>query len=265
MKKYKIIKTYPGSDKLGTIITLDKNGECWSTPQLVIENDCKHHPEFFEEIIQKQYEILFYHCKSLGHTLKASQFTDTQFGGNSEWSIYSIRRLNDSEVFSIGDVLVDTFNKSQGSFTLKEIEFESAPCDKGTGKLSFVHTHQILGKYIPLERLQKAKPVLFVTEDGVSVVENDNVHWVINGKYAYELRICEAHIKSSLLERDVYKIFSSFEKAQDFILMNKPILSIKDLLDLAKECNDNLCISSADPQYCQSDFEKLTALVKSRL
>ena len=97
------------------------------------------------------------------------------------------------------------------------------------------------------------RPALFVTEDGVEVFKDDNVHWVINGKYGYELRICENHTKSSLLQGDIYKIFSSFEKAQEWILMNKPVLSINDVLQHIRIISGTL------------DENGLKQLVKSKL
>lgn len=151
MKKYKIIKTYPGSDKLGTVITLDKNGECWSTPQLVIESDCKNNPEFFEEIVEK-------------------------------------------------------------------------------------------------------KEVFLITEDGVKVNLKGEIHWVSNYvegeiKYLYATSLVEPHL--FILED--FKVFSSFEKAQEWIILNKPVLSIND-------------VDKYTEQFHAGEWlDKLKEVVKSRL
>ena len=55
MKKYKLIKKYPGSPSLGTDITIDEKGY----NSLHCDNDLKpeDHPEFWEEV-KKDYEIL---------------------------------------------------------------------------------------------------------------------------------------------------------------------------------------------------------------
>ena len=45
MKKYKLIKTYPGSPKLGTILTHEELQYCnWN--------------EYYQEVVEKDYEIL---------------------------------------------------------------------------------------------------------------------------------------------------------------------------------------------------------------
>lgn len=151
MKKYKIIKTYPGSDKLGTVITLDKNGECWTTPQLIIENDCKNNPEFFEEIVEK-------------------------------------------------------------------------------------------------------KEVFLITEDGVKVNLKGEIHWVSNYvggeiKYLYATSLVEPHL--FILED--FKVFSSFEKAQEWIILNKPVLSVNDVDKYTEQFNAGEWLN------------KLKEVVKSRL
>jgi len=253
MKKYKHKVT-------GDIATMKHNNSSFYVYDgLDIHARIVENSNDWEEIIQKNYEILSYKAELVNEVSKASQFSDTQFGGNSYWKINSIRRLSDNEVFSIGDELVDTFNRNHGKFTLKEIEFENAPVDKDTGKLSFVHTHPILGKWILLERLEKAKPVLFVTEDGKDVFEDDNF-WTLylpgyTGTFpdwSIRERNQQLHLQIDL-KNDFVKRFSSFEKAQDYIILNKPVLSINDVLQQIRMASKTL------------DEDGLRALVKSRL
>lgn len=107
--------------------------------------DVEDNSEFFEEIIEKEYQILKIKTNStrICDCIDYGNEYVTALLNSEHTSIYSIKRLSDNEVFSLGDELVDTFNRNHGKFTLKEIEFEKAPCDKGTGKLSFVHTPTI--------------------------------------------------------------------------------------------------------------------------
>ena len=186
-RSFKLVKKYPNSENIGSIWTkTPETKNYWYMNCYLDPADVEDNSEFFEEIIEKEYEILeLYTINHNDHYFlredRDYSFKGTEYGNSFEtcqrysWKIFSIKRLSDNEVFSIGDELVDTFNRNQGKFTLKEIEFEKAPADKGTGKLSFVHTHPILGKYIPLERLEKSKPVLFVTEDGVNAYKDDNL------------------------------------------------------------------------------------------
>ena len=50
MRKYRLVKTYPGSPELGYEPKFNNNGEDWNTPNMLIVADCKDFPEFWEEI-----------------------------------------------------------------------------------------------------------------------------------------------------------------------------------------------------------------------
>jgi hypothetical protein len=91
MKKYKLIKQYPGSVELGTIVE-----KCSFTGSGVIGNNKlytnkkgfgvespENYPEFWEEVVEKDYEILI------------SRVVTKE--------ILSVKRLSDGEVFTIGD------------------------------------------------------------------------------------------------------------------------------------------------------------------
>jgi hypothetical protein len=53
--KYKLIKCYPGSPKLGYITNFDENEEDWNTENLIIPPDCTDYPEFWEKV--KEYDF----------------------------------------------------------------------------------------------------------------------------------------------------------------------------------------------------------------
>ena len=74
MKKYRLIKEYPGSSSLGTIFHIGG-----------FAGDVSKYPEFFEEVIEKDYEVLI--AKTVPYT------------------ILSVKRLSDGEVFTVGDTL----------------------------------------------------------------------------------------------------------------------------------------------------------------
>ena len=96
MKKYKLIKQYPGSLKLGSIATSIGGDDLWKGS---IYYD--KYPEYWEEVVEveKDYEILRYYSienPSIGRTTCNSKLNDT-------YNIYSVKRLSDGEVFTIGD------------------------------------------------------------------------------------------------------------------------------------------------------------------
>ena len=100
--KYILKKEYPGSPKLGNIIDN-------------LENDwIENYPEFWEEVVEKDYEILslvasekhpqhkkgskFLHNKDYGF----KNMYPTEF-----WDIYSVKRISDNKIFTIGDSYED--------------------------------------------------------------------------------------------------------------------------------------------------------------
>ena len=109
MKKYKLIKTYPGSPLLGKVLEpkVEKDNEdtnnfywegSWFNP-----NDF---PELWEEVVENNYEIISYWSPRFGDTKYL------YYEGHEDWDninkskyhpIHSVKRLSDGEVFTIGD------------------------------------------------------------------------------------------------------------------------------------------------------------------
>ena len=128
MKKYKLIKKYPFGPKLGFIVEfnpeypdvypakIEAGRECY----LNLE-ECKNNPEFWEEVIEKDYEILSI-IGTNKHplpktTLYLKDVYKKDFAGhlNDEsncWQIHSVKRLSDGEVFQINDILKEGKIKS---------------------------------------------------------------------------------------------------------------------------------------------------------
>jgi hypothetical protein len=76
----------------------------------------------------------------------------------------------------------------------------------------------------------KLKQPLFTTEDGVDIFEDD-IFWNVGTTY----NLNDYQITNNKYElvflKDGSKQFSTKEKAEKYILMNKPCLSLQDLLD----------------------------------
>jgi hypothetical protein len=96
------------------------------------------------------------------------------------------------------------------------------------------------------KQLQHVKQPLFTTEDGVDVFEGDDFYTVDNWnieKYKNYISINEY----------IHNLkFSTKEKAEEYILMNKPCLSYNEVLNTAKIKNKNT-------------FDSLKELVKQKL
>ena len=210
--KYILKKEYPGSPKLGN--TIDNLENDW------IEN----YPEFWEEVVEKDYEILslvasernpqhkkgskFLHNKDYGF----KNMYPTEF-----WDIYSVKRISDNKIFTIGDFYEDLI-----------IE-----------KMVMSVDNNILTTYKP-----KIKKPIFKTEDGVDIYESDD-NTNGNGKRLYQVALCNSEdfwndeIKPYDLvilnnhsmrgNKEDFLTFSTKEKAKEYILLNKPCLSLKEI------------------------------------
>ena len=96
-------------------------------------------------------------------------------------------------------------------------------------------------------QLQHIKQPLFTTEDGVDIKEGDK-YFSICKKY---WRILETESAVEINYKTYHKNnynFSSYEKAEEYILLNKPCLSINDI-----------------NTYCNLSLFTLKELVKSKL
>ena len=147
------------------------------------------------------------------------------------WDIYSVKRISDNKIFTIGDFYEDL---------IIEKMFMSVAGD-------------ILTTYKP-----KIKQPIFQTEDAVDIFEGDNIYWVnINtfekvncNKYNDDLG--EISIKSLLSKKYECKAvgFSTKEKAEEYILLNKPCLSYGDVQEYlkVKDCNKVLDLAQSKIQ-----------------
>ena len=99
--KYKLIKEYPGSPKLGTI-----TDRTMYFPE--------YYPSFWQPVVEKNYEILSLVAseKNPQHK-KGSKFLhnkDYKFKNmypTEFWDIYSVKRISDNKIFTIGDSYED--------------------------------------------------------------------------------------------------------------------------------------------------------------
>lgn len=249
MRKFKLIKEYPNSSSLGTIFT-QHDERSWELDYFIKNS------EFFEEVIEKDYEILSYKNPTTDVTFRKIEANKLlSDNGNiysldslsiKDFHIYSIKRLSDGEVFTVGDRI------ENGSYVFKllKIEFESAPADKGTGKLSFINDSKVLGKWLDLKNFKKVKTPLFTTEDGIDIYGDNTVWLVYKKEFLYSTYCCKQNSYLSGLASCI-KVFSTKETAEEYVLMNKPCLSINDVMT----SQDGLIFAE----------KKLKQLVKSRL
>lgn len=236
MEKYKLIKEYPGSPILDTIIEF-KNGKCYAhfKPKLTDDDELNsigdseilNYKEFWKEIIKKDYEILSYYDNVNDKYYKPnSQLKDCWCACDGKkpfykeeqlhlCKIYSIKRLSDGEIFTVSDDTnlgkIEEFNITNHHSILNI-------------KIFGISTH---GWYNLSRINHKFKQPLFITEDGVSIFENDTFYYV-DQYWQIGVGICNNLIFNKLKD---YKEFSTKERAQEYIYNNKPKYSVNDIKD----------------------------------
>ena len=149
MKKFKLLQLYPSLPndwKVGMEVGLGDRNYGYSpcagnyTDYKKLDNpEVENNPEFWEEVIEKEYEILSFKC-IVDHSSVAdfneirviSENTATvkaylEMGScvkNGDWAINSVKRLSDCEVFSVGDT-VKALTYPSSSFIVTHFSFTS--------------------------------------------------------------------------------------------------------------------------------------------
>lgn len=257
MKKYKLIKKYPGSPKLGTILKeegFDENLGTYHNP--------KDYPEFWEEVVEKDYEILSFTDKKDSKLLfqvckignkEQQEFSIKNIINNDLWNIHSVKRLSDGEIFTVGD-------KINTKYSINRFEI-------GVTEDIFTYINEGCKGWFDFKSIIKVKQPLFTTEDGVDIYEGDKFYELITSNFHNKpciWNILEYDSRSNIIydqegNRKNGRIwFSTKEAGEEYILMNKPCLSIQDVL--------NMYVFNIDIKYAISNTkENLKEIVKERL
>lgn len=214
MKKYKLIKEYPGSPRLGTELTPKVDKEDTDTNNFYWEGSWfnpNNYPEFWEEIIEKDYEIL----EIQGKYGSISSYKEQYDSDLKDKSIYKIKRLSDDEIFTIDDIVI-------GNSNIK-YNISSFVINGRFGKII------INGHDIHLNECTKVKQPLFTTEDCVDIFDGNEFYFIaqnFSGNTCGKLKA-----KLGVLAEFSEARFSTKEKAEEYILMNKPCLSFQDIIN----------------------------------
>lgn len=247
MKKYKLIKEYPGSPSLGFI--LDKTWEVNYPLNYYLINGLtfnpNNHPEFWELVIEKDYEILSYitDTKTVWrkNVMNNTYFITNNFGLGLELDIllsdkyngriHSIKRLSDGEIFTIGDnIEIRNLNSKIDGFYIKN------------DYLMITSDLSNCGDY--LKNIKKIKKPLFTTEDGVDIYKGDIFYYVkfkqYNNTLGKPFEIVKGNHPAFKYEPQYEKYFSTKEKAEEYILLNKPCLSLNDIFKNVEEMRKGL-------------------------
>lgn len=197
-KKYRLIKEYPNSLKLGTVINKIGCKNLWE--------DAPKYPEFWEEIVEKRnYDnVCFEVCQRLYKITK-----------NDSASIfeYSIEGPCDGLIIA-------------------------NPCWSFGGIDRNFKTK--MWKEVPLEQyMAQFKKKLFTTEDGVDIFAGDS--------YCFVNKCTLSHVNKNNVANDIsggnnvsFVYFSTEQKAKEYIEMNKPKYSKKDVIKILRGIDNEL-------------------------
>lgn len=129
MKSYKLIKEYPGLLEKGCVATLGlhgSSGECYEVkePNRNIyrfdKETIENNPEFWEEIVEKDYEILSFRYTDTNNTNKWKKQKNGLFTYGL-YSVYAVKRLSDGEIFTVGDMVKSSlYPHTIDSFRIKQ-------------------------------------------------------------------------------------------------------------------------------------------------
>ncbi len=167
----------------------------------------------------------------------------------SYWNIYSVKRQSDGVIFTVGDTVICNERyvekiSSIGFFQENHLVF------------NFENTSDNFTTESEWNRMQpKIDRALFTTEDGVEIFdEKKQVAWVINGNYSYDLGVCATNRELVKNNPQTYKLFSTREIAEQWILQNEKKYSLNNLrsilLHFAKDCaEDEMLYSHYDGDY----------------
>ena len=281
--RYRLIKEYPESIKLGTIVYLETEDNYMTNmendfklfPKKIVEN----YPEFWEPVVEKDYEILsLIEGKFIYPCDKYSKDYINQLFNTLGVSIHSVKR-NDGEIFTVGDRLDEKcFRKlsrhplSEGihdniitkiAIVKKHASEVAGHLEIQNGKLMFSASNKWNNLNVLLSEAIKYKQPLFTTEDGVDIFEGDLFYYVkfvqYNNTLGKPFEIVRVDYPSFEYEPQYEKYFSTKEKAEEYILMNKPVLSLKDVANIYPGIN------KSHPDKPSSQSERLKNLVKSKI
>jgi hypothetical protein len=200
MKKFKLIKEYPGSPNLGTICEErnNKSSFCYyfeGEKNIGITKDqVENQPEYWEEVIKKDYEILI------------SRVVPQE--------ILSVKRLSDGEVFTVGDKITGYSYKDARSIqTIKICSY--------TG---IIKLEQDKG-FTELHSATKAKNPIFLTHDRKDIFAEDIVWYVNKENFYYDYIKAYPEVK---FNSEIRAYFLTREAAEDYIEKNKFLFITED-------------------------------------
>ncbi len=240
----KVVDTY--SDTKGLTYIKTENGK-WKIGCLDNFTISKHSIgegkrfQIVKEKVKKEWQILsfgnknysiirwknkygFFPSEDKNENNRVNEFTEKELLKDDWYYIHSVKYLKTGEIFTIGDKVKHKYSNEIGEI-LKinliddSIFFNTTYLDSNTGTVLF--------------NAVKIKTPLFITSDGKEIFEGDKYYFVVVSELAIlDPYVVKTHIADWSNNKTIplgNKQFSTEAKAEEFVLLNKPVLSINDL------------------------------------
>jgi hypothetical protein len=250
MRKFKLIREYPNSPKIGTIAEKKDEHSCYHLSDIFhqpLNSVCiENYPEFWEEVKEEFPKIISfrktdaskyvinltnrdnYNGWSLNGMLHAGECVDS-----GDFEIYQVA-TSETEVFTLGDKVKHPF--TDGFDVISKFIICKDPKRDVVGAID---RPDLIGKLvanvgncfgncnIEVSKLEKASEVLFVTEDGVEIFKGDKFYYISIREP--NQACCSGCAQEGSAMNTNCKYFSTVEAAKKYIDENKPIYSKKQI------------------------------------
>jgi hypothetical protein len=252
MGKFKLIKEYNRSPVLGTIVS-NENVHSVHTSNFeniyVSENNRytikspEDYPDNWEKIVKKGYKVLSIVRKdnsAIIYQVNSAIIYQIKDYSNINFNIHSVKRLSDGLVLTIGDFVEFTTSygwdkESRSNITGFIEQNNRLIISTNTNKL----WADLIDSNLELNVRIVPKP-LFITEDGVKLFEKDSAYKVTLNYTIRNSRIEKFKVYNSTRFTSSSLIFSTLKIAEEFILMNKPCLSITEVMKSVEDTLEGL-------------------------
>ena len=204
--------------------------------QKAIEDILNEEPEPTPQNIKEEkpeWEMLSYEFNNRVYIPNTEPYIELSKGfKDKEYSIHSVKRLSDGEVFSLGDRVYFNNGITRGiSWAIDNfyIRADNVMLARSKDNINV----ELVGKNLHKEKLppKEEKPVLHTTIDGKEIKEYDSFYYIGDA-----FNICEtALLPNEKWDNKKLKTFYYIENAKSFILKNKPCLSINDIETVCNE------------------------------
>jgi len=195
--KYKLIKEYPGSFKLGTKVEYESGYYIIkNVGNTICRKQVENYPEFWEKVDDKNYEILSWLDIEDNFLFKISD--GEKYNPKTNDLIISVKRLSDGEVFSVGDntnfgkiksfdiATYDWLNKKfLGYFLFKNVGKLFVSFEKISPNLSWDSQHLCNVEKVKIKTM--ITKVVKINSEGIEFENNYKLH-----SY-HESDCCEEH------------------------------------------------------------------------